>query len=114
MNYQITSDNMQVSESMKELAQEKISKIEPRFEKISDDSKSVRVVMNTAPVEQFQVKTELDIDGTLFFADEINYSLESALIASVEELERQIEKSKFGTKDWEDQREAKRFQPDEI
>lgn len=113
MKYQITSDNMQVTDSMRELAIEKLSKIDNRFMDIPEESKSARIVMNTAPVEQFEVRIELDLDGEHFFTDETNFTLETALVLAVEELDRQIEKSKFGTKDWEDRREAKRFQPEE-
>jgi ribosomal subunit interface protein len=112
MNYQISSDNMEVTESMKELAREKLSRIEERFDYIPEGSKSARVVMNTAPVEQFEVRVEINLDGNVFFTDETNYSLETALITAVEELDRQIEKSKLGSEDWEKQREAKRFDPE--
>ena len=70
--------------------------------------------MNTAPVEQFEVKIELDLDGEHFFTNEINFTLETALVLAVEELDRLIEKSRFGSKNWEEKRESKRFQPDEI
>ncbi len=116
MNYQFKSDNMDISESMKELAKEKISKLEHRFKNVDEGSKYARVVMNKAPVEQFAVRIDLDIDGEEFFTDETNYSLETALVLAVEELERKVNKSKYGaaaSSDWEERREAKRFNPDD-
>jgi ribosomal subunit interface protein len=112
MNYQITSDNIEVSESMRELAKVKLSKLENRFKDVPEGSKSARIVMNTEPVERFGVKIELNIDGTMFFIDQKGFTLEACLITAVEELERQVEKSKFGTAGWEDKRESKRFPTD--
>ncbi|EKE00136.1 MAG: hypothetical protein ACD_22C00088G0005 [uncultured bacterium] len=113
MKYQITSDNIQISESMKVLAEEKLAKIDGRFTNIPEESKSVRVVLNTSPNDCFEVKIELTVDGHNFFTDETEHTLETALVNAVEELERQIDKSKYWEKDWEEQRESKRFPADD-
>jgi ribosomal subunit interface protein len=113
MNYQITSDNIEISESMRELARIKLSKLENRFKGVPEGSKSTRVVMNKEPVDRFGVKVELDIDGTVFFIDQKSFTVENALIIAVEDLERQIEKSKYGSTDWEEKRESKRFPTDD-
>ena len=111
MNYQFASDNMQISESMKELAQSKLARLEHRLTNFAEGSLAVRVVMNTAPVEQFSVKVEMDLNGKAFFAEETKPALETALIAAVEEVDRQLEK--VTSKDWEKYRQAKRFDPAE-
>ncbi len=113
MNYQITSDNIQISESMKVLAKEKLAKFEGRLADIPEESKSVRVVLNTSPNECFAVKVELTVNGQTFFTDETEHTLETALVNAVLELERQITKSKYFEKDWEEQRESKRFPVDD-
>lgn len=116
MNYQITSDNIELSESMKTLAQEKLAKLNPRLKNIPEELKSCRVVMNSAPLEQFAVKLELTLKGKMFFTDERNYNLETALILAVEELERQLEKnwSKEDEKAWEERRESKRVDEEDL
>jgi ribosomal subunit interface protein len=114
MEYQITSDNIEVSDSMKEMALSKLSKLEPRLKDIPEDLCSFRVVMNKAPDEMFQVKTEAIINGEQYFAEETDFTVETAMILVVEELERQLEKAKFGDETgWEDIREAKRFPVDD-
>jgi ribosomal subunit interface protein len=110
MNYQITSDNIEISESMKTLALKKLSKIEVRLKDVHDDLKSTRVVLNSAPKDNFIVKVEVIAEGTKFFVENTNYNLETALIAAVEEIEKQIEKSKYGSAVWEKRRRAKRFE----
>jgi len=109
MDYQITSDNIQISESMKELAKSKLTKLETRLKEIPDGSKSFRVVLNGAPDEKFEVKVEAVINGKQYFSEETDYSLESALVLVVEELNKQFEKSKMYEQNWEEKREAKRF-----
>jgi ribosomal subunit interface protein len=112
MNYQITSDNVEISNSMKELALEKLSRVENKLKNVPEGSKSCRVVLNTAPDETFEVKLDVVAEGESFFTSEVGYSLEAALLLAIEELERQIEKSKFGGSGWEDTRESKRFPTD--
>ena len=116
MEYQITSDNIEISESMKALALEKFAKFESRTKDIPEGSKSCRIVMNKAPEETFEVRVEVILNGVHFFSDETHFSLETALILVIEELERQLNKNKIGQEDgkaWEEQREAKRFPTDE-
>ena len=86
MNYQITSDNMQVSESMKEMAISKLFKLENRFKDLPEGATSARIVMNLAPVERFAVKIELDLNGKVYFTDETQYTMETALVNAVEDV----------------------------
>lgn len=109
MNYQITSDNIEISNSMKVLATDKLSRLDNKLKDVPEGSKSCRVVLNTAPDNTYEVKIEAIIDGEKFFSEEVGYTLESALILAIEELEKQLEKSKYGGADWEERREQKRF-----
>jgi ribosome-associated translation inhibitor RaiA len=92
MQYQISSDNMEMTPSMESLAKQKFSRIENRIKHVPEGSKSARIVMNTAPTEMFQVRVNLNINGKDYFSDETDYTLESALIKTVEELVVMMEK----------------------
>jgi ribosomal subunit interface protein len=94
MQYQITSDNMQVTPSMETLTKQKFVRLEHRFKNIPEGSKSMRVVLNTAPTDMFIVKVEILVNGKKYFSDETDYTLEGALIKTVEELVRMTEKEK--------------------
>lgn len=108
MKYQIQSDNMELTPSMSELAKAKLDKLNKHFNTAGDTS-SVRVVMNTAPVESFEVKISLDLNGKNYFGDDKNYNLETALINAVGELDRQLNKAKtLDEADWQEKRDAKR------
>jgi len=67
-------------------------RIDHRFKDVESGSKWVRVVVNTVPGDQFEVKAHLNVKGKEWFSDETDYSLESALIRTVEELIVMIEK----------------------
>lgn len=112
MNYQITSDNIEVSPSMIELAKEKLSKVGHHLVHVPDDLVIFRVVLNKAPKDLFEVKVEASIKGKSFFSHATHHVLESAIILTVEELDRQLEKEKVKKNDpheWEEKRELKRF-----
>ena len=94
MEYQITSDNMEVTPSMEALATEKFARIEHRAKDIPEGSKSARIVLNTAPTEMFTVKAHVNIDGHTYFSDETDYTLESAVIRTVDELLNMMDKEK--------------------
>ena len=113
MTYQITSDNIDLSESMKELAREKISKIESRFPNLTEDEKQFRVVMNSAPNEKFSIKVEAKLGKKSYYSDETSFTLENALVATVEEIERMVKKDSDYSTTWNGKRENKRFKPEE-
>lgn len=96
MNYQITSDNISISPSMKSLAKDKLDKIDRILSDVNEDSKSVRVVMNKASDKDdtFEVKILLNADGKEYFSNHIDYTLESAVVNTVEELARMLRKDK--------------------
>jgi ribosome-associated translation inhibitor RaiA len=94
MNYQITSDDMEITPSMEALAKEKFQRIEHRTKDVSDDARSARIVMKTAPEGMFTVKAMVVIDGKEYFSDETDYTLESALIKTVEEILEMMDKER--------------------
>jgi ribosomal subunit interface protein len=109
MVYQITSDNIEMSASMKSLAEEKLSKLENHLRDIPEDLKTIRVVLNTAPDDQFVARVEASVYGKVYVAEESSVTLENALIEAVENVDRQYlkEKSKREDEDWKERREMK-------
>lgn len=110
MQYQITSDNIEISESMKVLAEEKLSKIVERLNEKERDEALARVVLNKSSAEdEFKVKIELSYGGKKYFASERDFLIESAIIKAVSEIERMRKKDDIGyVEDWKKQREIKR------
>jgi len=110
MQYQITSDNIEVSESMKTLATEKFSKIEKRLTGKEMEEAMVRIVLNKSGADdEFRVKVELSYGGKKYFATERDYLLESALIKTIKEVEKMRRKDDVSYfEDWKEQRKAKR------
>ncbi len=110
MQYQITSDNIELSESMKALAEGKFSKVEKRLTEKEKEETLVRIVLNKSGAEdEFRVKIELSYGGKKYFATERDYLLESALIKTTEEVERMRRRDDVSYfEDWKKQREAKR------
>ena len=110
MQYQITSDNIEISDSMKVLAEEKFSKIEERLTEKEKEEALVRMVLNKGSAEdEFKVKIELSYGGKKYFATEHDYLLESAIIKAVGEVERMRKRDDIShIDDWKKQREIKR------
>lgn len=116
MTYQFTSDNMDISPSMKSLAEEKLKSVENKIQRVHDDLRSFRVVMNKAPDQQFLVKIFAVVHGKEYFAEETGFTFETALTGAVSDMDRRLRKAKViaTEEDWEDAREAKRFDPENI
>jgi ribosomal subunit interface protein len=115
MIYQISSTNIDISPSMHELAKQKFSKIEHYFAHVPEDLQKVRIVMNTGQaVDTFEVTIDLDLGTQQFYGKGVNYGLETALLEAVEDVKEQYLKGKAKSdgKDWEEARDAKRFDPD--
>ena len=99
---------------MEMLTKEKFSRIENRIKDVPAKSKSARVVLNLASEEgKFTVKTVLKVDGKEYFSEDTNFSLESSIINTVEEIFRILEKDRgkkesVREKKWKKIREAKR------
>lgn len=113
MNYQITSDNIEMSPSMVSLAHEKLKKVEDRLANVSEDLKSFRIVMNSAKDDQFSVKIHALVQGKEYFSEETGYTLEHAMIDAVADIERVLQKDKVISteEEWKQTREAKHFDP---
>ncbi len=94
MKYQITSDNIELSPSMEALAKEKFERLEKRTREEPEETKHVRMVLNSAPENMFTVKVKFHVGDREYFSDETDYSLEGALIKTVEEVWQMIEKDK--------------------
>ncbi|MBW6441353.1 HPF/RaiA family ribosome-associated protein [Patescibacteria group bacterium] len=92
MQYQITSDNIDLSPSMEALTKEKFERIEARTDNLPEGSRFARVVLNSVPDDQFEVKVNLILSGKEYFSDETAFTLENALVVVVEELLDMIEK----------------------
>ena len=116
MNYQISSDNIEISNSMKELAKQKMAKLERRWQEIPEENKSVRIVLNSAPEGTFLVKIEVNLGGERIYTEEPGYELETALVGAVKELDRLYLKSKDKSRegDWEVRRESKVLTEDDL
>jgi ribosome-associated translation inhibitor RaiA len=114
MNYQITSDNIEMSPSMISLANEKMKKLENKLTSIPEDAKSFRIVMNSAKDGQFTVKIHALVNGKEYFSEESSYTLEHAMIDSVDSIERNFQKDKVISteEEWKEAREAKHFDPE--
>jgi ribosomal subunit interface protein len=113
MNYQITSDNIEVSPSMQTLARQKMQKIEHRLTHLPEDAKTVRIVMNKEKDDQFIAKIHLVISGKEYFAQHTSFTFENSLVEAVNVIERELQTDKIIKieEDWEQAREAKRFDP---
>ena len=104
-----------MTESMKTLAQNKVSKLERYFPNTDPDLIVSRVVLNKGSEEDtFHVKLELEVAGKLYYGEETDYTLEAAVVKSIEEVEKQMEKVRSkNEKDWEKRREMKQKSPEE-
>ncbi len=92
MQYQITSDNIDLSPSMEALTKERFERIESRTKNLPEGSCFARVVLNAVPDDRFEVRADLDLNGKKYFSDETSFTLENALVVVVEELLQMIEK----------------------
>ncbi len=116
MQYQITSDNMDITESMKELVYKKAQKLERHWSDANGDNILVRIVLNSAPEETFLVKIDANVDGERFYTEEPGYALETALVEAIEEMVRKYGKSteKREEKEWEARREGKALTEEDL
>ena len=67
MNYQITSDNIEISPSMEALAKEKFERLEKRTKDEPEETKHARIVLNSAPENMFMVKAKFHVGAKLRF-----------------------------------------------
>lgn len=116
MSLQITSDNIDLSPSMTELAKSKIAKLEHHLREASPKLVNIRVVMNTGKNNTFITKVEMVVEGRKFYSEEERFTLESSLVETIDEVDRQYTKykSKMDSENWESNRELKRFDIDDA
>jgi len=116
MQYQITSDNIELSPSMEALTKEKFERIESRVKHLPEGSCFARVVLNTIPEEKFEAKVNLDLSGKEYFSDESAFTLENALVEVVEELLQMIEKDSIvqRRKDLKNEVDLEEFLTDQV
>jgi ribosomal subunit interface protein len=116
MPLQVTSDNLEVTPSMKALAESKIDKILSKLEDLPEDQVDTRIVLNKGEAEgTFVVKIQLDIGTKTIVGEDFEYSLESALIKAVDDTLRQFQKerSKKNSEEWKKRRDMKIFKDEE-
>jgi len=112
MPMQFLSDNMELTPSMKVLAEQKLAGLLSHIEEKHREAANIRVVMNKAQEpDKFLVKIEARIEGKTYFGDDSDYTLESALIRAIDEVDKQYlkDKSKAKERDFKINRELKRF-----
>ncbi len=105
MKFQVTSTNIEVSDSMVSLVEQKFERLASRYANLPEDACYARVVIDTVHDGAFAVKVVANLNGKEYFTDETDNSLEHALLECVEELLRMIEKDQ--DRDWEAARKAK-------
>lgn len=112
MPIQILSDNMELTPSMKALAEQKLAVLLGHIQKRSREEANIRVVMNKSQEpDKLFAKVEVKIEGKTYFGDDSDYTLESALIRAVDEVDKQYlkDKAKAKERDYEKSRELKRL-----
>ncbi|OGC56265.1 hypothetical protein A3H26_03670 [candidate division WWE3 bacterium RIFCSPLOWO2_12_FULL_36_10] len=109
MSLQITSDNIEITPSMTELAKKKAARLLAKLKDVPDELKNIRLVLNKAPNDFFDVKAEVLVGGTKFFGESSDFTLETALIVALEDVQRQYIKEKSKRENWDKQRDLKRF-----
>jgi ribosome-associated translation inhibitor RaiA len=108
---------MELTPSMKVLAEKKLITLLGHIQQRSREEANIRVVMNKAQEpDKLLVKVEAKVEGKAYFGNEADYTLESALIKAIDEVDKQYlkEKEKAKDRDWEKNREFKRFDGGEI
>ena len=97
---------------MRALAEQKLTPLLTHVEQRSREEASIRVVMNKAQEQgKMLAKIEAKIDGKSYFGDEVDFTLESALIRAIDEVDKQYlkDKEKSKERDYEKNRDLKRF-----
>ena len=109
MSLQITSDNIEITPSMTELAEKKVAKLLSKLKDVPKELQNIRLVLNKAPNDLFDVKAEVLVGGMKYFGESNDFSLETALIIALGDVQRQYIKEKSKRENWDKQRDLKRF-----
>ncbi len=113
MSLQVTSDNLEITPSMRALAEQKVSKLINKIKDVPDDLLNVRVVLNKGGAQKtFETKIEVTFEGGKIVGKDFEYSLESSIIKAVDDALRQYkkEKDKLTSSNWKKRRNMKVYQ----
>ena len=102
---------------MNALAEQKLASLLAHIEQRNRDEASIRVVINKSHNhDRLSVKLEATIEGKMYFGDEADFLLESALIKAINEVNKQYLKDKEKTKErnYEKNRDLKHFDGGDI
>ncbi len=102
---------------MKVLAEQKLATFLAHVDERSRQEATIRVVMNKAQEpDKLIAKIEANIEGKTYFGDEVDYTLESALIRAINEVDKQYLKDKEKSKErnYEKNRDLKRFDEESV
>ncbi len=103
---------MELTPSMRALAEQKLAVLLGHIQQRSREEANIRIVMNKAQEpDKLLAKVEAWIDGKNYFGDDSDYTLESALVRAVDEVDKQYlkDKDKVKERDYEKNRELKRL-----
>ena len=115
MNLQVSSDNMDVLESMQIMVENKVQRLLRLWGSYEDTDKYVRVVLNSGPDQTFIVKLEAVVKGSSYYGSASGASLEPAIVEAVEEVTRQYKKAnRLKSSDWADKRRHKVLSEDDL
>jgi len=93
MTYQITSENIKVSSSMKSLVSKKFEKVEKLLSGFGQNLGHARFVLSKAPEDgKFKVKILILANGKEYFTDEEEYGFEATLSKAVDEILQMLKK----------------------
>lgn len=102
---------------MKALAEQKLASLLAHINEQSREEASIRVVMNKSQEpDKLLVKIEITVEGKTYFGDDSDFTLESAMIKAIDEIEKQYlkDKEKSKERDYEKNRDLKRFDGGDI
>lgn len=102
---------------MKALAEQKLTPLLAHVEQRGREEADIRVVMDKSDDhDKLLVKVEATIEGKMYFGDEVDFTLESALIRAIDEVDKQYlkDKEKSKERDYEKNRDFKRFDGGDI
>lgn len=112
MQYQLVSENLEITPSMKTLTDLKLGRLLPYFSDLHADSVKLKISTNKDFNDTFTTEVLLVLNGKDFIAKATNHNYETSVIDSIEIIERQIIKSKEKSTEqkWKKARKMKRPQ----
>lgn len=122
MKVVVSSDNIELSESMKALANQKLEKFIGHVKEALHDNSTIRVVLNTGPEDTFVTKIEVELVGMgkseneRFFTEGAGFEFETSIVNAVDEIDRQYLKFKEKNEEigWKEKRDAKFMSEEDL